>query len=505
MKKSVLALLCTAAMAASLAGCQSDSVSTSSDIGGAADNPAEITSAATSGQTSAASTTSAAKAPDQTLSTTEIEPPSTTAVTNGTTVSQTTAFSSAAPTEQPVEIPEEPIEITPLSENDIVIEIAQGQEITSDTDVLTLKVRYVGDAENAQYCFGSYYTLKTWDNSIGDWREVQFGENVFFDELGYLIGSDCPENSISVWLKDDYYTEPLAAGAYLVEIEIDGIVFSATFDYKLKDDNSGYIIDSAEGRLTLVINEIKDDRLICSLPWPYPAQYEVMCETNGFPELCVNDTIEVIYAPMYKIEDFLYRLIPTEIGFSDFELEEGVDYKPVIYLYPEQPTDVKVKLDYNGKLTVTDPYHGEGWEVTAQSDGTLTTSDGSVYPYLFWEGERNFEYELTEGFCVSGADTEKFLLEKLSFLGLSEKETADFTEFWLPHMKNNAYNIITFRGEDYTDNAVLDISPRPETVIRVFMTVKPSDKYVDIASQKLEKAPERSGFTVVEWGGTVIG
>ncbi|MBQ4165979.1 MAG: hypothetical protein IJD85_06615 [Oscillospiraceae bacterium] len=72
-------------------------------------------------------------------------------------------------------------------------------------------------------------------------------------------------------------------------------------------------------------------------------------------------------------------------------------------------------------------------------------------------------------------------------------------------MKNNAYNIITFRGEDYTDNAVLDISPKPETVIRVFMTVKPSDKYVDIASQKLENAPERSGFTVVEWGGTVIG
>ena len=503
MKKSIFALLCTAAMAASLAGCQSDSVSTSDDIGGAADKPAEITSSATSGQTSAASTTSAAKAPDETVVTTQTEQPSVS--TSGTTASQTTTFGSASTSEPPVEKPEEPIEITPLSENDIVIEIAQGQEITSDTDVLTLKIRYVGDAENAQYCFGCYYTLKTWDNSIGDWREVQFGENIGFDELGYLIGSDCPENSISVWLKDDYYTEPLGAGSYLVEIKIDGIVFSATFDYKLKDDNSGYIIDSAEGRLTLVINEIKDDRLICSLPWPYPAQYEVMCETNGFPELCVNDTIEVIYAPMYKIENFLYRLIPTEIGFSDFELEEGVDYKPVIYLYPEQPTDVSVKLDYNGKLTVTDPYYGDGWEVTAQPDGTLTTSDGSVYPYLFWEGERNFEYELTEGFCVSGADTESFLLEKLSFLGLSEKETADFTEFWLPHLKNNAYNIITFRGEDYTDNAVLDISPKPETVIRVFMTVKPSDKYVDIASQKLENAPERSGFTVVEWGGTVIG
>lgn len=494
-------------MAMSLAGCQSSSVSTADDIGGAADKPAEITSAATSGQTSAASTTTAAKAPDETVVTTATEQPSTTAQTSSTTA-QTTAFSSTVPSERPIEIPEEPdepIELLPLTENDIVIEIAQGQEITSDTDSLTLNIRYVGDAENAQYCFGCYYTLKTWDNSIGDWREVQFGENIGFDELGYLIGSDCPENSISVWLNDSYYAEPLAAGSYLVEIEIDGIVFAATFEYKLIDENSGYVIDSAEGRLTLVINEIKDDRLICSLPWPYPAQYEVMCETADFPELCVNDTIEVVYAPMYKIEDFLYRLIPDLIGFSDFELEEGVDYKPVIYLYPEQPTDVSVKLDYNGTLTVTDPYYGNGWEVTAQPSGTLTCADGSVYPYLFWEGERDFEYELCEGFCVSGADTERFLLQKLSFLGLSEKETADFMEFWLPHMEKNAYNIITFRGEDYTDNAVLDISPKPETVIRVFMTVKPSDEYVDIASQKLEKAPERSGFTVVEWGGTVIG
>ena len=354
-------------MAASLAGCQSDSVSASDDIGGAADKPAEITSSAASGQTSTASTTSAAKAPDETVVTTQTEQPP--ASTSGTTVSQTTTFGSASTSEPPVEIPDEPIEITPLSENDIVIEIAQGQEITSDTDVLTLKIRYVGDAENAQYCFGCYYTLKTWDNSIGDWREVQFGENIGFDELGYLIGSDCPENSISVWLKDDYYTEPLAAGSYLVEIEIDGIVFSATFDYKLKDDNSGYIIDSAEGRLTLVINEIKDDRLICSLPWPYPAQYEVMCETNSFPELCVNDTIEVIYAPMYKIEDraILDKIEKAGLGPGSTKLDIKLDYPAMLVPYS------------SGHLVFRRLGYG-GWRGSPKHELIVVDKDGNISP-----------------------------------------------------------------------------------------------------------------------------
>jgi hypothetical protein len=36
------------------------------------------------------------------------------------------------------------------------------------------------------------------------------------------------------------------------------------------------------------------------------------------------------------------------------------------------------------------------------------------------------------------------------------------------------------------------------------MTYTPSDEYVDIAPQTLEAAPDRSGFTVVEWGGAVI-
>lgn len=40
-------------------------------------------------------------------------------------------------------------------------------------------------------------------------------------------------------------------------------------------------------------------------------------------------------------------------------------------------------------------------------------------------------------------------------------------------------------------------------MIRVFMAWQKSDAFVEIAEQVLT-APERRGFTVVEWGGTEI-
>ena len=70
-------------------------------------------------------------------------------------------------------------------------------------------------------------------------------------------------------------------------------------------------------------------------------------------------------------------------------------------------------------------------------------------------------------------------------------------------MKDNAFNVISFAGSEYTDNARYDIPPSPDTVIRVYMQFMASDTPVDIPEQELAPAPARSGFTVVEWGGSV--
>ena len=67
-------------------------------------------------------------------------------------------------------------------------------------------------------------------------------------------------------------------------------------------------------------------------------------------------------------------------------------------------------------------------------------------------------------------------------------------------MQNNPWNLISFQQEAYTDAAKLDVSPNPDTVIRVFMAWQKLDAPVSVEPQILE-APARTGFTVVEWGG----
>ena len=178
--------------------------------------------------------------------------------------------------------------------------------------------------------------------------------------------------------------------------------------------------------------------------------------------------------------------------------------KPVIYLYPEVETDVTVTLDYDGVLTATYPAYEDGWRVTAAPDGTLHDATGREYYCLFWEGEGGKAYDFSRGFCVAGSDTAAFLEDALAKLGLTDTEAQEFIIYWLPRMEGSAYNRIAFQTDAYTDSARLTVTPAPDTVLRVFMAWQPLDEAVEIPPQTLT-APERTGFTVVEWGGAQVG
>lgn len=221
-------------------------------------------------------------------------------------------------------------------------------------------------------------------------------------------------------------------------------------------------------------------------------------------EWCVGDQVKCTYENIYydqenqRIEADLRGVEPSE-----FELEPGMDYKPVIYLYPEEETEVTVQLRLRGKLTCTYPAYGEGWKVTAAPDGTLTDAKGQTYSYLYWEGETYARWDMSKGFCVKGSDTAAFLEQALEKLGLTRREANEFIVYWLPLMEQNPYNVIAFQTEAYTEAAALHIDPAPDTLLRVFMAWRGSDSFVELTPQTLT-APARTGFTVVEWGGTVL-
>ena len=179
--------------------------------------------------------------------------------------------------------------------------------------------------------------------------------------------------------------------------------------------------------------------------------------------------------------------------------------KPVIYLYPTSPQEVSVKLKYDGQLT--DIYPGfnqpDGWKVLAQPNGELTDlSTLKPYSYLFWEGKSSKPIALPdEGFVVKGSDTIEFLQQKLAYLGLTPKEYNEMIVYWLPKMQHNAYNHVYFATTSYTDTARLEVEPKPDSVLRVFMVFKPLDQPKQVKEQSLQTF-ERKGFSVIEWGGS---
>ena len=232
-----------------------------------------------------------------------------------------------------------------------------------------------------------------------------------------------------------------------------------------------------------------------------PGPYEIKLNGTLSDEWCVGDQVICTYEnTYYDEENNRVEADMLTIRESTFEMEPGECYKPVIYLYPEEETDISVNLILDGRLTCTYPAYNDGWTVTASPDGTLTDAKGRTYNYLYWEGETYAQYDLSKGFCVQGEDTAVFLEDALEKLGLTRREANEFIVYWLPQMQDNPYNIISFQTGIYTNAAKLAVNPAPDTLIRVFMAWQASDTPVVLENQELS-APDRTGFTVVEWGG----
>ena len=179
--------------------------------------------------------------------------------------------------------------------------------------------------------------------------------------------------------------------------------------------------------------------------------------------------------------------------------------KPVIYLYPTEDTVCSVTMDLNGRFTCTYPDYGTaGWQnFVASPDGTLTFPDGKEYYCLYWEGEADIDLDFTRGACVRGEDTAAYLEWALAEMGLTAREANEFIIYWLPLMQENEYNLISFQGKPYTDAAKLNVTPAPDSVLRVYMVAKPLTAPVEVEPQSFEPFV-REGFTVVEWGGSII-
>lgn len=187
------------------------------------------------------------------------------------------------------------------------------------------------------------------------------------------------------------------------------------------------------------------------------------------------------------------------------QAQDAIGHKPIIYIYPEQEMQVTVSVSNPEKFTTVYPKYENNWQVLAKPSGDLVDlKTGRNLYALYWEGKDYTHSDMSKGFVVKGEDTASFLEEKLEILGLNDREAEEFIIYWLPKMEHNPYNYIYFQTMEEINNYMeLNITPKPETLIRVMMEFKGLNKPIEIKEQELEKI-ERKGYTVVEWGGTEI-
>ncbi|GEM_PF-510026 len=211
-----------------------------------------------------------------------------------------------------------------------------------------------------------------------------------------------------------------------------------------------------------------------------------------------------------SVDDFLsdhaYFMFKDSLG--EYVVQQRTDMfsggecaKPVIYLYPQRTEHVSVQV--GAQVKESNPFYTTGgWkDVLAQPSGQLTYQ-GEIYDSLYWEGEGFGAYpDITSGTIVKGSQAVATIKTQLKKQGLNAKEISDFMAYWQPKLPATPYVRLTWLSTAQMNVlAPLTISPRPQTLIRVFLDFEGLQESEKLAPQQFT-TPARRGFTVVEWGG----
>ena len=341
---------------------------------------------------------------------------------------------------------------------------------------------------------------------IGEDEFEQIKSNLFKENEGITIG-DLNFNSLKAYITnaDEKYTNTIYEEFYN---KSEDELFSKWYAYIL----SGVIKYHLDGEITSIKLEIMapfniDGKIIVD------NDYNITISNilKGGISFDMDYKGNTNLSKSHSYDMIKHRDISRYYNWSNDYEESDVSGKPIIYIYPTQEQNISVKLGNPELLTCSYPqYEDGGWDVLAKPNGDLLDlKTGKNLYSLYWEGISNKVYDYSntpelEGFVVKGEDTTKFLEEKLSILGLSEREKEEFIIYWLPQMEDNKYNYIRFETiEEIEKEMPLQIEPKPDTTIRVLMDWKKLDEAIEVKEQELIPV-ERSGYTVVEWGASVL-
>lgn len=174
-------------------------------------------------------------------------------------------------------------------------------------------------------------------------------------------------------------------------------------------------------------------------------------------------------------------------------------YKPNVYIYPETNIDLSVNIEFplGGEIIASIPEYGTGWMVNVDSNGLIDNK----YSYLFYESIQPDVWQNVTGWNVKQAELKSFFEGNLKAYGFIEPEIKDFTEYWIPRLNEFKYYNIYPQTEETIERAVLlNLSEKPDHILRLYYLIEGCNKRIDKISEPEIKAFQRSGFVVTEWG-----
>ena len=177
-----------------------------------------------------------------------------------------------------------------------------------------------------------------------------------------------------------------------------------------------------------------------------------------------------------------------------------VVYKPNIYIYPLEQTELNITLYFpkGGNIITSIPEYQNGWRISVEPDGWINDS----FYYLFYESRQPDVWQQNEGWMVEKNQLENFFVENLTEYGFAGREIQDFIDYWIPRLNNSEYYIIYPQTQEVIKTVIeLDCSAEPDNLMRLFYLIQESyaSKRV-IPEPQIDHTFERSGFFITEWG-----
>ena len=360
------------------------------------------------------------------------------------------------------------------------------------------------DPDNAKYAWLHVYftdnlfyeeVLDETDDSQSKILDLPDDSQITLDKFVNIIYGFPPdeeeENSRSyiVWAKKaDYYTQ-YTSGSYLDTLQINA---SSGFTPVVPGNVCGTIYTTAHFPVpNLEFYILQDSVIIDSFTTSINGYFDINLAFGNY-QIGVKS---ISFQPS-QIVDFIVDSYYDDYVLLDVEQAA----KPNIYIYPKElmNLDVNINFPHGGEVTTSIPEYNDGWKnLKVEPSGLI---NGKLN-YLFYESVNPDLSQYNKGWIIAQENLDLFFIKNMTATGFNEQEIIDFTDYWIPILKDYPYYAIYPQYKEQLDRIIqLNFSQKPDNILRLIYTLKGLQQNNLVLQETEIPKFKREGFVVVEWG-----